>query len=75
MLGFESLEAKSSLTSLLSFVDGGPATELRAEADAGRIHRFLAYVSLVDHIKIETSSPTVDQAQAADHWLEVESPR
>lgn len=67
-LGFECLEAKSSLTSLIGWVDTPPTAEFGPQ-ESGDAGRFLQYVATLDEISIERDAPDATETLAVDQWL------
>lgn len=73
VLGFERLEAKSSLTSLFGWIDSAPTVEV-APQESRVTDRFLQYVATLEEVSIERAPPDAAETLAVDQWLVNESP-
>ena len=72
-LSFEHLETKSSLTSLVGWVDS-TAMALVAPQESQGTARFLQYVAALKEVNIERDAPDAAETKAVDQWLLNESP-
>ncbi len=75
-LGFESLEARKSLTTIAAAVDPGfdsNVAEVSSTASESA-HRFLLFVSTHDEISIERSLPDAADSQAVDQLIAETNP-
>ena len=75
-LGFESLEARKSLTTVAAAVDPGFESNVAevSSATSESANRLLLYVSTLDEVSIERSLPDPADSQAVDQLIAETNP-
>jgi len=75
-LGFESLEARESLTTIAAAVDPGfePNVAEVSSTASKSANRFLLYVSTIEEISIDRSLPDPADSQAVDQLIAATTP-